>query len=849
MCAGEPPGKVVERLCDSSDPTNAITLVALRQLPDGVHAIAVCSYAAVNATTAEVAFAVDDHFQGRGIATLMLQRLAAIAADHGFRWFQATTLFDNREMIDVFRDSGFEVRSQSADGMVDVRLSVTPSSDGTRAIDERDRLATVASLRSLLEPTSIAVIGASRQRSHLGRRILDALYREGFCGPVYPVNPHCGEIEGHRCYRSVKELPAGVDLAVIAVPAAQVLAAVDDCGRAGVRSLLVITAGFAESGEAGRTRQRELLEKARGYGMRLIGPNCMGILNTNEAVRLNASFAPTCPPRGRIALASQSGGLGLAILQLAAERQLGISTFVSLGNKADVSGNDLLQYGEHDAGTRTILLYLESFGNPRRFAQLARRIGRQKPIVVVKAGRTSAGSRAAGSHTAGLASSDVAVDALFRQSGVIRADTIDEMFDIAMSLDLQPLPRGRRLTIVTNAGGPAILAADACEAAGLTMTELTPQSRDALAAFLPVHASLANPVDLVASAGPEDYRRAIAVALRAEETDALLVIYTQLDTGPAQPMLEVIAAGVADARHAGATDKPVMVCTMNVGSPSGALDTGSERIPSFVFPENAVRALGKVAAYARWRSEPAGLVWGFDDTHPDEARALCREIVAARGETWLTPEELTRVLNAFGLPMVPTPAARSEEEAAAVAALIGFPVVMKVSSPKILHKTEAGAVMVNLTSEAAVRTAFRQLAATAPDAMKPGSDSTIVVQPMITNGIETLIGVTADPLFGPLVAFGLGGVQVEVLRDVAFRIAPLTDRDADDLLHSIRGFPLLQGYRGRPATDIDALRDVLLRVSAMSIGVPEIQELDLNPVIALPTGHGCRIVDARIKVG
>ena len=310
MRSGDAPQEVIDRLCDSSDPAQTMTLVALRQLPDGVHVIAVCSYVAVNSSTAEAAFAVDDHFQGRGIATLMLQRLAASAADSGFCWFQATTLFDNREMIDVFRDSGFEVRSKSADGVVDVRLSVTPSSEGIRAIDERDRLATVASLRSMLEPTSIAVIGASRQRTHLGRRILDALDGDGFRGTIYPVNPHGDEIAGHRCSHSVKDLPAGVDLAVIAVPAAQVPAVVDDCGAAGVRSLLVITAGFAESGEAGRTRQRELVEKARGYGMRVIGPNCMGIINTNETVRLNASFAPTFPPRGRIALASQSGGTG-----------------------------------------------------------------------------------------------------------------------------------------------------------------------------------------------------------------------------------------------------------------------------------------------------------------------------------------------------------------------------------------------------------------------------------------------------------------------------------------------------------------------------------------------------------
>jgi acetyl coenzyme A synthetase (ADP forming)-like protein len=701
----------------------------------------------------------------------------------------------------------------------------------------------------MLEPKSIAVIGASRSHTHLGRRIFDALTTDGFSGTVYPVNPNCEDIEGRPCYRSPRDLPAGVDLAIVAVPTGQVLSVVDDCGVAGVRSLVVITAGFAESGGPGLRLQRELLEKARGYGMRMVGPNCMGIINTKQDVRLNASFAPTFPPRGRIALASQSGGLGLAILQLAAERRLGISTFVSLGNKADVSGNDLLQYGESEEGTSTILLYLESFGNPRRFAQLARRVGRTKPIVVVKAGRTRAGSRAAGSHTAGLASSDVAVDALFRQSGVIRADTIDEMFDVAMCLDLQPLPAGRRLGIITNAGGPAILAADACDAAELTVSEFAAETRTRLAEFLPAQSSLGNPVDLVASAGPEEYRRAIEVALAAEETDALLVIYTPIDRAQARPILTAIADGVAAARRAGARNKPVVLCTMTSSSQPSPLSAGPEAIPAMTFPENAVRALGKVAAYARWKAEPPGLPWGFDDVHADEARRLCREIVAARGDTWLTPEELTRVLNAFGLPLIPSPIARSEDEAAAVAAIVGMPVVLKVLSPEILHKTEAGAVLVNLATESAVRTGFRQLAAKVPEVLKPGAESAIVVQPMITNGIETLIGVTADPLFGPLVAFGLGGVQVEVLRDVAFRIAPLTDKDADDLMHSVRGFTLLRGYRDKPAADVDALKDLLLRVSVMSAGVPEIQELDLNPVMALPAGHGCRIIDARIKVG
>jgi acyl-CoA synthetase (NDP forming)/RimJ/RimL family protein N-acetyltransferase len=829
MAAGALPDAVIRSLCETSHPARAMTLLALRHFNDGDHVIAACSFAAIDRTTAEVAFAVADRFQGRGIATAMLERLAEIAADQGFHWFQASTLSDNAEMMAVFRDSGFEVRSQSGAGVIDVRLNVAVSPAATLAIDERDRAATVASLRPLLEPDAVAVIGASRRPEAIGRRIYDHLIADRFAGVVYPVNARADEIDGRRCYRSARELPPDVNLAIIAVPAAQVLAAVDECGAAGVRSLVVVSAGFAESGPAGAALQRQLLEKARGYGMRLIGPNCMGIMNTSAAVHLNASFSGTLPRRGRIALASQSGGLGLAVLDIAARRHVGLSTFVSLGNKADVSGNDLLQFGESDPGTSTILLYLESFGNPRRFAQLARRVGRTKPIVVVKAGRTHAGSRAAGSHTAALASRDVAVDALFRQSGVLRADTIDEMFDIAVCLDSQPLPVGTRLAIVSNVGGPAILAADACEAAGLQLPDR-------------------QPVDLGAAAGAAEYRQAIEAALGSEDVDALLVTYIPIDPAATEAILAAVGQSVAAGRAAGSR-KPVLLCAMNEAAAGHVpFQAGLETVPVFTFPENAVRALGKVAAYARWRAEPPGLPWGFDDVHVDEARDLCRQVLAARGDSWLTPEELHRVLNTFGLPLVPAPAVQSEDEAAAIAALMGYPVAMKVSSPAILHKTEAGAVIVNLTTEGEVRKAFRELAAKAAGTVSP-RDAAIVLQPMVGNGVETLIGITVDPLFGPLVAFGLGGVQVEVLRDVAFRIAPLTDRDADALIRSIRGYPLLEGYRGRPAADIEALRDILLRVSLMAAVVPEIKEVDLNPAIALPAGHGCRIVDARIKVG
>lgn len=849
---------LVDRMCESTDPALALTLIAWRTVDAVARPLAVASYAAVSAAptgrAAEAAFAVADQFQGRGLATAMLERLAAVAAEHGFRWFLAMTSVDNQAMLEVFRDSGFEVRSRSAQGVVDVRLDLAPSEDGITAMEDRHRIATLASLRPVLQPSAVAVIGASRTPGSLGRRIFDSLVAGGFHGPVYPVNPKASDIAGHRCFGSARDLPAGVDLAIVAVPHDAVLAAVDDCARASVRALAIISAGFAEVGDEGRMRQRALVERVRGYGMRMVGPNCMGVLNTDPAVRLNASFADRLPLNGRIALASQSGGLGLTILQLAAERQIGLSTFVSLGNKADVSGNDLLHYGDSDAGTSVILLYLESFGNPRRFAQLARRIGRRKPIVVIKAGRTQAGSRAAGSHTAGLASSEVAVSALLAQAGVIRADTIDELFDIAMCLDLQPLPPGARVGIVTNAGGPGILAADACEAAGLVVADLSDTTREALRSRLPAQASVTNPVDLIASATADQFRHAVRTLMHAPELDALIVMYTPIDRTMAGAMLAGITSGISQGRAAGAPgamNKPILACLMtgHTGQTT-PLATGSEFVPTFAFPENAVRALGKAVAYAEWRRDPPGLFWAFDEIHAGEARALCREIVAARGDTWLTSEELGRVLNAFGLPMAAGAIARSEDEAAAVAAIFGFPVVMKLAAPQLLHKTDADVVRLNLTSEKSVRVAFTDIAknaATATGHARAPDTVGVLIQPMFT-GVETLIGLTEDPTFGPLVAFGLGGVSVELLKDVAFRIAPLTDRDADALLHGVRSYPLLQGYRGRPACDVDALREVLLRVSLIGQHVPEIVELDLNPVIALPEDHGCRIVDARARV-
>ena len=844
----EPSDRVVEQMTDSSDPHRALTLIVHRLRSDSLRPVAIASYIAVNRTIAEVAFAVDEGFQGKGLSTLLLERLAIRAMQYGFEKFQAATLAGNTAMLEVFRDSGFAIRSKTSAGVVDLQLTLSASAEAVRSAEQRDRLATAASLVSMLTPRAVAVVGASRDPASIGRRVFDALRAGGFSGPIRPVNPHIDALDGLTVCRSARELPAGTDLAVIVVPASRVLAVVDDCAAAGVKSLVIISAGFAEAGETGRALQRELVERVRNHGLRMVGPNCMGLINATADVRLNASFSPLMPPSGRVALLSQSGALGIAILSLAAHRQLGMSTFVSVGNKADVSGNDLLQYWEGDASTSVILLYLESFGNPRRFARIARRVGRSKPIVAVKAGRTREGSRAAGSHTAALAASDIAVDALFQQTGVIRAETIDEMFDIAACLDLQPLPAGRRVAIVTNAGGPGILAVDACVAAGLTVVEFSEATRARLAAFLPAEAAVGNPVDMVASAGAAEYRRTIEVALTSEDADALIAIFTPVDQRTAAEIVAAIRDGIAAARRSGGAGKTVLACVIAEPGALVPLHVDHERVPVYAFPENAARALGKIAEYAEWKSRPPALFWSFDDIRSIDARELCGAVLESRGDDWLTGDETQRLLKNFGLPLVPTVMVRSADDAAAQASTLGFPVVAKLALRRLLHKSDAGAVRVGLESEPDVRSAFETLTALAAAHGGIHDGEGVVLQPMVSGGVETVIGVTDDPVFGPLVAFGLGGIHVEVLGDVRFRVAPLTDRDAHDLVHGIRGVRLLEGFRGHPPADIDALQELLLRVSRLAEEVPEVVELDLNPVIALAPGQRCRIVDARIRV-
>ena len=776
---------------------------------------------------------------------LMLERLALIAAANGIEHFLAMTMFENQQMLDVFRDSGFDCSSKTDRGVVEINLSLVPSAASVARSELRDRVATTVSLRPFFQPHAVAIVGASRNPANIGTRILQAALAAGFQGALYPINPRAAAIGSLRAYPSVRDLPKAPDLAVIAVPRDAVLAVVDDCAARGVRAVVVITAGFAEIGAEGRALQRQLVEKVRGYGMRMVGPNCLGLMNTDPAVRLNASFAPDFPAPGGVAFSSQSGALGLAIMALARERGLGLSKFVSVGNKGDVSGNDLLQYWEEDPRTDVILFYLESFGNPRRFARIARRVSRRKPIVAVKAGRTSAGHRAASSHTAALAASDVAVDALFHQNGVIRAETLDEMFDLAAALSTQPLPSGRRVAILTNAGGLGILCADTCEANGLIVQELSQTSRDRLREFLPPAASVANPVDMIASASAEDFRKAATLLLDTPEIDSLIVL--TIDVGIADIAAIARAIHAAVASREGKSKKPVLTCLMD-GAKLAVLESAKERLPNYAFPESAARALGKLADYAEWREHPEGVVPEFDDIQPQSARDLCRQALQARGAGWLSAEELRKVLTAFALPLPRGGVCRSADEAAILSERIGFPVALKLASHTIVHKTELGGVQLNLQDTNSVRAAFNAIEARLIKENKRDAMDGVLVQPMLSGGVELMVGITQDPSFGPLIAFGLGGIHVEILKDVCFRVTPITDLDAKEMIRGIRGYPLLQGYRGHAPADLAAIENLLLRVARLVEEVPQIVELDLNPVIALAPGQGCWIVDARIRV-
>jgi acetate---CoA ligase (ADP-forming) len=791
---------------------------------------------------AEVAFTVADAFQGRGLGTLLLAHLAEHAHAAGVEELDAEVMADNRRMIDMFRDSGFPVILRRESGTAFVRFPASLGPTAMAAFEARQRTAAASMVRRILAPRSVAVIGASRSRGTVGGEVLHHLREGGFPGTIHPVNAAADEVQGMAALRRVDDLPEGVDLAVVAVPAAGVLDVARACGARGVGALVALTAGFAEVGEAGAGLQRDLIGICRATGMRLVGPNCLGVISTAPGTPLNATFASAMPPRGTIGLLSQSGGLGIALLEQARELGVGLSSFVSVGNKADVSGNDLRRYWEDDPETEVVLLYLESFGNPRTFARVARRLTRSKPVVAVKSARGRAGARAAGSHTGALVSgSDATVDALFRQAGVIRATTMGEQFDVAKLLAGQPLPPGRRVAILTNAGGPGILCADACEAGGLDVVELPAGLRERLRAIAAPEASVANPVDLLAAATPEAFGRALAELATGEAADAVIVIYIQPGLGSVGAE---VAAEVRTVTERLRPPVPVLAVLMSASDREAALaSAGPGAPPVYAYPEAAALALARVSEYAAWRARPPGVVPELEGTRPEHAATLLSAATVA-GSEWLTSREIAALFACYGLPLVETAVVAGPAEAGAAAARIGGPVALKAVAPGLVHKSDVGAVRLGMEGGEAVTAAA--VAMESSLAALGQRVEGFMVQPMVAGGVEMLIGSTTDPQFGPVVACGLGGTAAEVHRDVAVRLTPLTDLGAHMMLRGLRMLPLLQGYRGAPACDIAALEELVLRVAAMVHAHPQIVELDCNPVSVTP--ERIVILDARVRV-
>lgn len=787
---------------------------------------------------ADVAFAVIDEEQGKGIASRLVRYLTNYARRRGINAFRATVLADNHVMIRVFRNAGYPMRREPDAGLYTVQFPTTETPGLDKADEVDEQLAIAASLMPVFFPNGIAVIGASREPLSIGGRLFTNLINGDYTGPVFPVNPKADVVRSVKAYPSILDVPGRVDLAFIVVPSRFVTAVARQCVEKGVRGLVVISAGFSETGEAGGELEAELMQVVRDAGMRMVGPNCMGLVNTDSAISMNGQFGPLSPPAGNVAMSSQSGALGVAILDYATELNIGISTFISIGNQPDVSGDDLLLYWESDPGTDVILLYMESFGNPRRFARAARRIAKTKPIVAVKSGRTAAGARAASSHTGSLASLDVAVDTLFRQAGVIRTDTLTEMFDVASLVANQPLPEGRRIGILTNAGGPGILAVDALEANGLEVVEFSDELKAQIRSFLAADAAAGNPVDMIASAGPAEYAACIDLLMNSDEIDALMAIFI-----PAAPEgADEVAMAIRDAAFEHHGTKPFLTVYMSSGGAPDIFSSGEMGIPTYQFPEPAALALARAVEYVEWREKDEGAVLGFDDIDRAAARATVETALGRSGAGWLEPDEVEGVLGAYGLAMPKSAVVSDAAEAVATAAAFGGPVVLKVVSASALHKSDVGGVILNVKGEAAVRDAFDAVTAAVPD------PEGVLVQEYVEGGHEVLIGMTEDPNFGPLIVFGLGGVFVELIGDVAFRIHPLTDVDAHEMIEEVKSAQLLSGYRGGAAGDIPAVREALLRISALVADLPEIMEMDLNPVKVAEPGRGLSVVDARVRV-
>ncbi|UCD62634.1 MAG: acetate--CoA ligase family protein [Candidatus Zixiibacteriota bacterium] len=695
-------------------------------------------------------------------------------------------------------------------------------------------------LDPIFRPKSVAVIGASTRKGTIGRETLHNILVAEFNGKVFPVNPKAPVIHSIKAYSTILDVPDAVDLAIVIIPKEFVIDVARQCGEKGVKGLVVMSAGFSEVGPEGKRRETKLLEVIHEYGMRMIGPNCFGVVNTNPEVSLNATFGKTFAKQGRIGFITQSGAMGEAIINQAKETGIGFSFVASIGNKADISSNDILDYLKDDPDTDIILMYLENFGNPLNFTRIAREVSRNKPIVAVKSGRTKLGAKAASSHTGALAGLDVGVDALFEQTGVMRVDTVEELFDVAAALSMQPIPKGNRVAVVTNAGGPGILATDALINNGMEMPALSPSTVSKLKGFISSEASFSNPLDLVAGAGGDEFRLTLDTLKNDKRYDSIIPIFVPPVTIDQLDVARNIYESVKDSR------KTILACFMGAGESSEGIEfLKDHNIPVYIFPEAIAKTLAAISNHNKWLARPRGKLKNFK-VNSDLVRQLIKSALDS-GRRAVVGEDAIEILGAYGIPAAGYRYAFSAKEAVTVANKIGYPVVMKINTPPILHKTEFGGVMVDLRTDKEVRDAFTELKKRVGTTEKTGRFS-VAMQRMISGGIETVMGMTIDPSFGPLIMFGLGGIYVEVMKDVSFKINPLTDANAREMIESIRSYPLLTGFRGAPPVDLGTLQETLLRLSQLVSDFDCFAEIDINPFIASPDRGLCKAVDARFII-
>ena len=769
----------------------------------------------------------------RGVATLLLEHLVSLAREHGVCVFTASALPENIAMLRVFADAGLTVTRRMSDGVVELSMPIPRSALGgpsayLDAVAGREQRADVASLEPLFAPRSVAVVGAGQRPGSIGRSILLNIRDAGFAGTLHAVNPHVGDIEGIPSVPTLAALPHAPDLVVVTVHADTVLDVAQESGQRGARALVVVTAGLS-SAQSGR-----LLDTCRRWGMRLLGPNCFGV--AVPGLGLDATYAAHHPAAGTAGLVVQSHGVGVALLEHLSRLGIGISSFASVGDKLDVSGNDMLQWWAQDGTTRLGVLYLESFGNPRKFARTAARVSATMPVLTVHAGRSAPGQRAVASHTAAAAAPLITRQALFEQAGIIATTSFGELLEAAVLLAAQPVPAGSRVCVISNAGGAGVLAADACVEAGLAVATLSHAAQARLAAILPANAALGGPVDTTASVSAETFGAALAEVAGDTGVDAVIALVVPTAAGDLVPALR--AARLAVPLAAVMLDQPEAVQLL----PPAADGPAGLGVPAYAYPESAARALSRAARYGSWRSRPADTIPEIEGIDVTKARALITSFTdRVPGGGWLPAAEADDLLRCYGLPVVASRLVVTADEAAASAADLGGRVALKAEGCGLVHKSDAGGVLLDLDGPAEARAGFTTLAG-----RFAGNFSGALVQPMIIGGTEVIIGVVQEPVFGPLVVFGLGGAATEVLDDHAARLAPLTTADADDLIHSIRAAPLLFGHRGQPRVDVAALRDALLRISRLADDLPQVAELDLNPVIARP--NGVIVVDARIRV-